>query len=104
MQRISDLPPRIRERSRKVLGWIGSAPIPLTVWEMEQALSIELDEEGKMTSAVTPDLLSIDFVQLCGPIIEVADGKLQFVHFTVEVLVQTPCLGKRQLPTAGPRY
>ncbi|GLA01286.1 hypothetical protein AnigIFM60653_011535 [Aspergillus niger] len=90
LQRISDLPPRKRERSRKVLGWIGSAPIPLTVWEMEQALSIELDEEGKMTSAVTPDLLSIDFVQLCGPIIEVADGKLQFVHFTVEVYLFSP--------------
>ncbi|GKZ31234.1 hypothetical protein AbraIFM66950_011525 [Aspergillus brasiliensis] len=90
LQRISDLPTRKRERSRKILGWIGCAPIPLTVWEMEQALSVEFDENGRMTSAVTPDLVSVNFVQLCGPIIEVADGKLQFVHFTVEVYLFSP--------------
>ncbi|OJJ99037.1 hypothetical protein ASPACDRAFT_79712 [Aspergillus aculeatus ATCC 16872] len=89
LQRINDLSPRKRDQCRKILGWLGTAPIPLTTWEMEQALSVEIDDvEGTPCDQTSSqDFLSVDFVQLCGPIIEVADEKLQFVHFTAVVYI-----------------
>jgi hypothetical protein len=68
------------------LGWIGSAPVPLTALEMEQALSIDPNPEEELSEP--PQLVTnVSFVQMCGPIIEVVDEKLQFVHFTVHEYV-----------------
>lgn len=72
---------RRREKSRKVLGWIGCAPIPMTIFEMEQALLIDTDPEP--TAWISSGIATQDFISLCGPLIEIVDGKLQFVHFTV---------------------
>ncbi|KAM5360852.1 hypothetical protein ACJZ2D_013481 [Fusarium nematophilum] len=81
-RRINKLRPHLRAKCRKVLGWIGCAPIPLTALEMEQALSIDLSPEKEPSEP--PQLVTnVSFVQMCGPIIEVVDEKLQFVHFTV---------------------
>ena len=64
------------------MGWIECAPIPLTIPEMEQALSIDADPDRKLEKV--PQVLGkLNFVQMCGPIIEVMGEKLQFVHFTV---------------------
>ncbi|RAH64741.1 NACHT domain protein [Aspergillus aculeatinus CBS 121060] len=89
LQRINDLSHRKRDQCRKILGWLGTAPIPLTTREMEQALSVEVDdvERTSRDQSSSQDFLSVDFVQLCGPIIEVADEKLQFVHFTAVVYI-----------------
>ncbi|RSL95801.1 hypothetical protein CEP52_011839 [Fusarium oligoseptatum] len=81
-RRINKLRPQLRAKCRKILGWIGSAPVPLTALEMEQALSIDSNLEKELDEP--PQLVTnVSFVQMCGPIIEVVDEKLQFVHFTV---------------------
>ncbi|KAL2672527.1 hypothetical protein Neosp_013239 [[Neocosmospora] mangrovei] len=81
-RRINKLRPQLRAKCRKILGWIGSAPVPLTALEMEQALSIDSNLEEELSGP--PQLFTnVSFVQMCGPIIEVVDEKLQFVHFTV---------------------
>ncbi|KAH7150359.1 hypothetical protein B0J13DRAFT_549979 [Dactylonectria estremocensis] len=80
--RINELRPQLRIKCRKILGWIGCAPIPLTALEMEQALSIDPSPDREPSEL--PQLVTnVSFVKMCGPIIEVVDEKLQFVHFTV---------------------
>lgn len=70
---------RNAEKARNVLGWIGCSPIPLSIREMEQVLCVTEDpNRGARVSA------SLDVVQLCGPIVEVVDGLVRFVHFTVK--------------------
>jgi hypothetical protein len=54
--------------------------MPLTVQEIEQALTIKpgsLELEERVFAS--PNLN-----RLCGPIIEIVDGYIQFVHFTVK--------------------
>lgn len=62
-----------------ILGWIGSSPIPMTVHEMEQALLVDPD-----SSAAPVVVANVNFLRICGPIVEVVDESLQFVHFTVK--------------------
>ncbi|KAI0432735.1 hypothetical protein F5Y09DRAFT_300802 [Xylaria sp. FL1042] len=76
--KINSSQPRMREKIRKILGWIGCAPAAMTSLEMEQALSLDASVE-KIPSIIG----SINFVKLCGPIIEIVNDKPQFVHFTV---------------------
>ncbi|KAF4944315.1 hypothetical protein FSARC_14704 [Fusarium sarcochroum] len=80
--RINNQKAPLREKCRKVLGWIGCAPVPLTTFEMEQALSVDLSAV-KERNGLPQLFLPINFVLLCGPIIEIVDDKVQFVHFTV---------------------
>ncbi|KAL4986847.1 hypothetical protein BDW68DRAFT_178439 [Aspergillus falconensis] len=49
---------------------------------MEQALLIDTDP--KRTACISSDIATQDFLSMCGPLIEIVDGKLQFVHFTVQ--------------------
>ncbi len=54
-------------------------PLLMTVREMEQALAVKNGiDEAPTVSARTPIL------ELCGPIVEIQDEMLQFVHFTVK--------------------
>jgi hypothetical protein len=46
---------------------------------MEQALLVDPD-----VNAAPAVIANVNFVRLCGPIIEVVDERLQFVHFTVK--------------------
>jgi hypothetical protein len=62
-----------------ILGWIGSSPIPMTRPEMEQALLV--DSNSNAAPAV---ITKVNFVHICGPIVEAVDESLQFVHFTVK--------------------
>ena len=69
-----------KDRARKILGWVGCAPIPLTVEEIEQALVVVREDirgNGKVNAR-------LNIPKICGPIVEVADGYVQFVHFTVK--------------------
>ncbi len=62
------------------MGFVGCSPTPLTVHELDQLLTLDLDN----TSGTYPSTSSLKPVELCGPIVEVIDGYVQFVHFTVK--------------------
>lgn len=85
-QRINNLYPRPRQQCKKILGWIGCAPTPLSTLEMEQAISITQDPKDETDDAPNK-FFGPNFVRLCGPIVEVMDEKLVFVHFTVQEYV-----------------
>jgi hypothetical protein len=69
-----------KEKARKLLGWIACSPTPLTVQELQYGLSIKADDrEGRMRR-----LADLNVEKLCGPIVEVVDDYVQFVHFTVK--------------------
>jgi len=60
--------------------------MPLIIQEMEQALVVDISPNKLLDNA--PQVLgNMNFVQLCGPIVEVVGERLQFVHFTVSECV-----------------
>ena len=69
-----------RNKTRNILGWIGCSPTPLKIHELEQALLVGV-EDVQSSARVSS---SLNIVELCGPIVEVVDGYVQFVHFTVK--------------------
>ncbi|RMJ16009.1 hypothetical protein CDV36_004314 [Fusarium kuroshium] len=80
LQRINGSTNRVREKAHMILGWVGCAPSPMTRHELEQALVInpyQLDQEPRVNS-------ELNVVEFCGPIVEVIDDYVQFVHFTVK--------------------
>ncbi len=89
--RINELKPALRERAKTILGWIECAPVPMTRQEMEQALLV-----SPGSSEAPSVVASVNFVAICGPILETVGEKLQFVHFTVKehvspfVIIQNP--------------
>ena len=72
-------PPALKDKVRKILGWVGCTPIPLKIQEIEQALVVS--REGLKGYAV---IAVLNMPRICGPIVEVVDGYVQFVHFTVK--------------------
>ncbi|KAF5698369.1 NACHT domain-containing protein [Fusarium globosum] len=80
--RINTLDDTLRSKCRRLLGWIGCAPLAMTVPEMEQALAVRF-RTGRNAKQVPIIINKFNFVKMCGPIIEVVEEKLQFVHFTV---------------------
>ena len=68
----------IQNKVKKIIGWIGCAPVPMTRQEMEQALLINGDQKAAPLVKADERL-----VKLCGPIIEIVDDIPRFVHFTV---------------------
>ncbi|KAF5721586.1 NACHT domain-containing protein [Fusarium mundagurra] len=81
-RRINTLDDKLRSKCRRLLGWIGCAPLAMTAPEMEQALAVKFRARGNAKHVPTI-INKFNFVKMCGPIIEVVDEKLQFVHFTV---------------------
>ncbi|KAF5659325.1 NACHT domain-containing protein [Fusarium denticulatum] len=80
--RINTLDDTLRSKCRRLLGWIGCAPLAMTVPEMEQALAVKFHARGN--GKHVPTIINkFNFIKTCGPIIEVVEEKLQFVHFTV---------------------
>ena len=80
LTRIQRLPARARNSAKSVLGWVGCSPIPMTKYELEQAMLV-----GAMALTDAPVVDSpLNFVRLCGPIVEVVDDRPQYVHFTVK--------------------
>lgn len=70
-----------KTKARRLLGFIGCSPVPLTIYELDQLLTLELYAglENVQYSSCT-----LNPVQLCGPIVEVVDEYVHFVHFTVK--------------------
>lgn len=54
--------------------------MPLTIQEIEQALIVS--REGVEGSAKV--IAALNMPRICGPIVEVVDDYVQFVHFTVK--------------------
>ncbi|KAJ5175558.1 NACHT nucleoside triphosphatase [Penicillium canariense] len=80
LDRLNKLPPSSSTLCRRALGWIGCTPVSITVEEMSFALS--LDPDGKRDLPRSESLLNV--VGLCGPIVEISNGYVSFVHFTVK--------------------
>lgn len=72
--------PSLKDKARRLLGWIGCSLTPLTIQEIEQALLVREDDPNgdlKVIARVNP-------VIICGPILEVVDDYVQLVHFTAK--------------------
>ncbi len=79
MVRVNDLRhTAVRDKARKLLGWVACAPTPMTVREIQQAVSIR--PGGQVATFV----VDAQIEKICGPIVEVVDDCVQFVHFTVK--------------------
>ncbi|KAK2612783.1 hypothetical protein QQS21_001235 [Conoideocrella luteorostrata] len=77
--------PAAKKKCRSLLGWISCSPTPMTIQELEQALVVSSNpDDGFRVSS------SLNVVRLCGPIVEVVDNYVQFVHFTVQEYINSP--------------
>jgi hypothetical protein len=84
LARVNNLPSAVaRNKTRNILGWIGCSPTPLTIQELEQALMVDIENVESSVRVSS----SLNIIQLCGPIVEVVDEYVQFVHFTVKEYV-----------------
>ncbi|KAI9708610.1 MAG: hypothetical protein M1820_003828 [Bogoriella megaspora] len=87
LARVNSLRPHVlKEKARKLIGWIGCAPTPLTIQEAEQALLIkpnDLEDGARVLS-------SFNIIKVCGSIVEIVDDYIQFVHFTVKEYFFSP--------------
>ncbi|KAI0434477.1 NACHT domain protein [Xylaria sp. FL1042] len=80
--------PVLKKKARLILGWIGCSPTALTVQEIQQALSINIEDPGQIRSVHG----NLDLVRICGPIVEHVDDYVQFVHFTVKGYIFSSCI------------
>ncbi len=84
LSRVNSLPSAsAKTKARNILGWVGCCPTPLTIQELDQALMVDVDN---LDSSVRGSS-NLNIVELCGPIVEVVDDYVQFVHFTVKEYV-----------------
>ncbi|KAF4495971.1 nacht domain [Fusarium agapanthi] len=79
LQRIAKYPLAAQKQCKKILSWIACSPVQITRHEMEQALIIQVDQKR-----VPPVRSTLNTLPLCGPLVEVEDECLKFVHFTVK--------------------
>ncbi|KAF2179174.1 hypothetical protein K469DRAFT_694880 [Zopfia rhizophila CBS 207.26] len=80
MSRIESLQPPLRFIAIKVLQWIVSAARPLREEEILQALAIDTSA----TDFTRGRKYMRDIRQVCGPIIEISNGFVRFVHFSAK--------------------
>ena len=65
---------------RKIMEWIGCASFSPTIEELLQALAITPGQEDFLKGRK----VFRDILKLCGPIIEIENDVVQFVHFTAK--------------------
>jgi hypothetical protein len=80
LNRINLLKAPLRDRVRNILGWVGCAPVPLTIQEIEQALVVSREDVKGNAKVISV----LNMPRICGPIVEVVSKHVQFVHFTVK--------------------
>ena len=68
---------------RKIMEWIGCANVSPTVEELLQALAITPGQKDFLKGRKA----FRDILRLCGPIIEIENNVVQFVHFTAKECV-----------------
>ena len=74
------LSPVERAQARTILEWVSCSMVPVRPIEVQEALSVA---RGKDTSRGREGLL-LDVVRRCGPIVEVIDDRIYFVHFSAK--------------------
>ncbi|KAF5643189.1 nacht domain protein [Fusarium sp. NRRL 52700] len=79
LRRIKKYPSAAQKQCKKILSWVACSPVQITRHEMEQALIIQADQRR-----VPPVRSILNTLPLCGPLVEVEDEYLKFVHFTVK--------------------
>ncbi|PNP80169.1 hypothetical protein FNYG_06492 [Fusarium nygamai] len=79
LQRMTKHPSAAQRQCKKILSWVACSPVQITRHEMEQALIIQADQRR-----VPPVRSNLNTLPLCGPLVEVEDEYLKFVHFTVK--------------------
>ncbi|RKL29949.1 hypothetical protein BFJ72_g11818 [Fusarium proliferatum] len=79
LQRITKHPSSAQKQCKKILSWIACSPVQITRHEMEQALIIKTDHRS-----IPPVRSTLNTLPLCGPLVEVQEENLKFVHFTVK--------------------
>ncbi|KAE8321019.1 hypothetical protein BDV39DRAFT_212784 [Aspergillus sergii] len=80
LERLNNLSQSSSTICRRALGWIGCTPVSITVEELSFTLS--LDPDGRKSLPRSEGVLNV--VRLCGPIVEISNGHVNFVHFTVK--------------------
>ncbi|KIW65266.1 hypothetical protein PV04_07539 [Phialophora macrospora] len=89
LQRIHDIRPiELRQKALQIIGWVGSTPTPLATYELEQALLVSQEDGGFSTQSVSR--FDVYILRLCGPIVEIIEEYVQYVHFTVKEYVFDP--------------
>ncbi|RGP72615.1 nacht domain [Fusarium longipes] len=87
LQQINDsTDPQRKKLARLILGWVGCAPSPMTLKEIEQAVLVDPNHPRKQPRVQA----TIDVIQLCSAIVDVVDGSVRFVHFTVREYIFSP--------------
>jgi hypothetical protein len=80
MSRIRQLPLEQGTNAKHILEWMTCSRVALSKQELVQALMIR---EGDTELDLDRKLLQ-DLRQLCGPIVEMRDNQVTFVHFTAK--------------------
>ena len=80
LARINQLAAPMKERVKRILGWIGSSPTPLNIHELDQAVLVS----GKTYDDAPTVNASLNIVKMCGSIVEIVDETPRLVHFTVK--------------------
>lgn len=80
LYRINHLSPPLKDKVRKIFGWVECAPMPMTIQEIEQALVVSREGVKRIAKVIA----TLNMPRICGPIVEVVDDYVQFVHFTVK--------------------
>lgn len=73
---------------------MGCSPTPLTIQELEQAVSISVGDFTQQMKQYS----TLNLLRLCGPVIEVVHEKVHFVHFTAKEYSKPSLLRKLEGP------
>jgi hypothetical protein len=73
-----DLRPRERNEAHIILEWVACSKLPLSKNEIQLAVSVSSGADPSKGN--TESFLNI--LQRCGPILEILDEIVQFVHFS----------------------
>ncbi|KAI1770676.1 hypothetical protein F4818DRAFT_432308 [Hypoxylon cercidicola] len=95
LRQILKLPAAAQKNARRILSWVACSPQPITRQEMELAVLIEPNTE------IIPRVRAeLNILQLCGPLVEIRNCNLQFVHFTAKEYIlnheQKPFVDERE--------
>ncbi|KIX07366.1 uncharacterized protein Z518_02019 [Rhinocladiella mackenziei CBS 650.93] len=74
------LPERDRDQVKRILGWVAGSQISIQKRELEVAFSIR--EGDRMVLRDRRVFLNV--LHLCGPIVEIREDTIRFVHFTAK--------------------
>jgi hypothetical protein len=74
---------RRADQARRLLGWIACALTPPTVEEAQQALVVDPGNRDQIFRMVAK-LDVVDVVDVLGPIVEITDTCIHFIHFAAK--------------------